>query len=78
MLDTVIKTFVKNYGYGSFIGILSRSSDENYKKASLHYYSVNALGKLTPIDVCGKETKDLEKLARIFINSQSEFILWTY
>jgi hypothetical protein len=78
MLDTVIKTFVKNYGYGSFIGVLSRSSDENYKKASLHYYSVDAFGKLTIIDKCCKETQDLEKLARKFINSQSEFILWSY
>jgi len=78
MLDTVIKVFAKNYGYGSFIGILSCSSDENYKKASLHYYEVSALGRLNEITKHCKETQDLEKLARKFINSQNEFILWTY
>ena len=62
---TIIKTFVKNYGYGSFIGILSRSNDSEWQKASLQYYQVSENCELDPIVTSGKETRDLEKLARV-------------
>lgn len=75
---TIIKTFVKNYGYGSFIGILSRSDDSEWQKASLQYYQVSENCELDPIVTSGKETRDLEKLARVFINSQNELVLWNY
>ena len=74
----VLKTFVKNYGYGSYIGILSHSDDSEYRKTSLNYYQVLANGTLKQISEAGKETRDLEKLARTFLNKQDVFILWTY
>lgn len=75
---SVIKTFTKNYGYGSFIGVLSSSDDKEWRKATLKYYQVFENGTLRLEKESGKETIDLEKLARKYINSQNDFVLWTY
>jgi len=74
----VLKTFVKNYGYGSFIGVLSCSNDSDWKKTYLKYYEVKTNGTLDELSQASKETYDLEKAARLFINKQNDYILWSF
>lgn len=77
MINTV-QTFLKNYGSSSYIAILSNDDKEDCSKTFLKYYSVYADGTLKELKEYSKETKQLERLARNFINKQDYFILWSY
>jgi hypothetical protein len=77
-VNRIVKTFIKNYDYGTFIGILTCTNDSEYRKTYLQYYQVFSNGSTRQLTEYSKETHDLEKLARNFINKQEIFILWSY
>ncbi len=72
----VLHTICKNYGYGSFLGVLTYVPNENYKKVYLEYFQILPNGILLQMEVCTKETLVIEKLARKYIN-EKDLILWS-
>ena len=74
----IVQTFLKNYGSRSYIGILTNNDEQDCKKTFLNYYEVQSNGTLEELKEYSKETKQLERLARNFINKQDYFILWSY
>jgi len=74
----VIKTITKSYDYGSMLGILKTSDDSEWRKVYLSYYWVSPDGILREEKLAGKETRQIEKMARTFINNQKDYFLWSY